>query len=131
MRKDDYFENRRKFKRIRYDGQVGLAFTEENIDHCQAKNLSLTGIFVNGNHFQQSDENCLVKFMIGDEPEKIGMEAEAKIVWGNNNGVALKFTSMKFTSYKLLQKTLMAKAKEPLELLKEFPILAPFDITIV
>ena len=126
---NDIFKNRRKFHRINYDGQVNLEFCGEKYDHRQIKNLCLTGIFVNGNFSQQHNENCLVKFIDERERREIQLRTEAEVVWTNDVGVALKFTSMTFTSYKLLQKTLLVEAEEPLALLKEFPIISPFEIT--
>ena len=123
------FENRRKFHRINFDGQVNLDFMGDRHDHCQIKNLSLTGMFVTGDFSQQQTENCLINISHNRKPEKIHLGAAGKVVWNSMDGIGMKFTSMKFDSYMSLHATLIEEAEFPLVVLSEFPEICPFEIT--
>ena len=123
------FENRRKFHRINFDGQVNLDFMGVRYDHCQINNLCLSGMFVTGDFPKQQDENCFINFSHKAKSEEIYLQASAKIVWDNEEGVGLQFTSMKFDRYMLLLTTLINNAEQPSIILHEFPKSSPFEIT--
>lgn len=123
------FENRRKFHRINFDGQVNLDFMGDRHDHCQIKNLSLTGMFVIGDFSQQQTENCLINISHNRESEKIHLGASGKVIWSSADGIGIKFTSMKFDSYMSLLSTLINNAEQPSIILHEFPKSCPFEIT--
>ena len=122
------FENRRKFHRINFDGQVSLDFIDEIYDRCQIKNLSLTGMFVIGNFQQQQAENCSVNILHKTKSKKTKLRASAKVVWGDDEGIAFKFTSMTFENYMLLVSTLINNAEQPAIILREFPKSCPYKI---
>ena len=123
------FENRRKFHRINFDGQVNLDFMGDRHDHCQIKNLSLSGMFVTGDFPQQQTENCFINISLKAKSEEIHLQASAKVAWGNIEGVGLQFTSMKFDSYMSLLSTLINNAEQPSIILHQFPKNSPFEIT--
>lgn len=122
------FDNRRKFHRINFDGQVNLAFTNDSYNNCQVKNLCLTGMFVTGNFQQLHSMKCLVNLFHRAKSEDIHLCASAKVVWSNEEGVALNFTSMTFASYMSLLTALIHEADEPVIILNEFPKICPFEI---
>ena len=122
-------ENRRKFHRINFDGQVNLDFVDDIYDHCQIKNLSLTGMFVKGNFQQQHAENCSINIFDKTKSKKTNLRASAEVVWGSDKGIAFKFTSMTFDSYMLLVSTLINNAEQPAIILHEFPKSCPYEIT--
>ena len=123
------FENRRKFHRINFDGQVNLDFMGDRYDHFQIKNLSLSGMFVTGDFPQQQTENCLINLSLKAKSEEIHLQASVKVAWGNIEGVGLQFTSMKLDSYMSLLSTLINNAEQPSIILHEFPKSSPFEIT--
>ena len=122
------FENRRKFHRINFDGQVSLDFVDDIYDYCQIKNLSLTGMYVKGNFQQQQCENCSINFFDKTKSKKTNLRASAEVVWENDKGIAFKFTSMTFDSYMLLVSTLINNAEQPVIILREFPKSCPYEI---
>ena len=123
------FDNRRKFHRINFEGRVNLNFMNDSYDNCQIKNLSLTGMFVIGNFQQQQTEDCLINFFHKTKNKEINLQASAKSVWNNDEGIAFEFTSMKLDSYMSLVTTLIHEAEEPSIILQELPKNCPFDIT--
>ena len=124
------FDNQRKFHRVNFDGMVNLKFNDDSYDCCQIKNLSLTGMFVIGN-FQQQMGNCLVKLFHKEKCGNNSLQASGEVVWSNVEGVDLKFTTMSFENYMLLQTTLINKAEHPAIILRELPKNCPFEISSV
>ena len=125
------FDNRRNFHRINFAGKVNLQFIDNRYDGCQIKNLSLTGMFIKGNFQQQREINCLVRLFHKENSGNNSLRASGEVVWNNDEGVGLRFTSMTFENYMLLQTTLINKAEQPVAILRELPKNCPFEITIV
>ena len=125
------FQNQREFHRINFSGKTSLQFIDNSYESCQIKNLSLTGMFVLGNFKHQREENCLVRLFHEENSGDNSLRASGEVVWNNGEGAGLRFTSMTFENYMLLQTTLINKANKPIEILRELPENCPFDITIV
>jgi hypothetical protein len=123
-------QNRRNFYRINFDGMANVEIGNENYDCCQVKNLSLTGMFVKGN-FQQQVGDCLINLFHKEKCGNNSLQASGEIVWSNDEGVDLKFTTMSFENYILLQTTLINKAEQPATILRELPKDSPFEISNV
>ena len=119
---------RRKFHRIQYDGQVKVKLAGESDNFFSAGNLSLTGLFVQGNFQQTPDQDCLIQFVRKEKPENTYLEMIGKVVWSNENGMGVKFTSMKFNNYMLLISTLINNAEQPAIILSEIPKDCPYEI---
>ena len=122
------FENRRKFHRINFDGQMSLDFMGDQQDDYQIKNLSLTGMFVKGNFQQQHAENSSVNIIDKTKSKKTILRASAEVVWRSDKGIAFRFTSMKLDSYMLLVSILINNAEQPAIILHEFPKSCPYEI---
>lgn len=123
--------NRRKFHRIKFEGQVNLNFNNASYNYCKIKNISLTGMFVTGDFKQQQSEKCQVDLLHRTKTEEIHLQASSEVVWSNTEGVALKFTAMTHNSYMSLLTTLIHEAELPVVILHEFPKTCPFEITNV
>ena len=121
-------ENQRKYHRINFDEKVNLDFMGDRYDRCQIKNLSLNGMFVTG-IFQQQQKSCHIHLISKVNDKDFEIFVEGKVAWANARGVALNFTSMKHSNYNILKNILIYKAEKPSILLKEFPILCPFETT--
>lgn len=76
------FKNRRKFHRINFDGKVNLQFADGSYDCCQIKNLSLTGMFVEGDFQKHSVEDCHIKLFHKETSGDNSLKATGKVVWG-------------------------------------------------
>ena len=50
------------------------------------------------------------------------------MVWTNDEGIAIEFTSMTFDSYMFLQVALLSEVEDPLPLVIELPEECPFEI---
>ena len=121
-------DNRRKYQRIDFDGEVDLEFADHVYHCCQIKDLSLTGMFVQGDINQHPSGNCIVKIFHKEKNGDNCMIASGEVVWRNEEGIGLKFTDMTLENYTLLQTTLSKKAEQPAIILQEFPHNYPFEI---
>ena len=113
---------RRKFHRINFDGPVNIKLSGESYDSCKVGNLSLTGIFVQGN-FQRADQEqeCCIQFIRTENSENSYLEMDGEVVWRNKDGMGLRFTSMKHDNYMRLISTLINNAAQPVRILSEIP----------
>jgi len=123
------FTNRRKFHRINFDGKVHLQFSRHSYGSLQVKDLSLTGMFVMGHFPKRQMESCLIKIFHKEKSDNNCVQALGEIVWGNDEGVGLRFTEMTLGDYILLQTTLIKKAEQPEIVLREFPTDCPYEIS--
>ena len=120
---------RRKFHRINFDGPVNIKLSGESYDSCKVGNLSLTGIFVQGN-FQRADQEqeCCIQFIRTENSENSYLEMDGEVVWRNKDGMGLRFTSMKHDNYMRLISTLINNAAQPVRILSEIPKSYPFKV---
>lgn len=122
------FENQRKFHRIDFDGQANLKFIDGFSNCCQVKNLSLTGMYVTGNFLEYQQRNCVIKIFHREKSGNNSLQVYGEIVWSNDAGAGVRFTSMALEHYILLQTTLITNAEEPATILREFPHSYPFEV---
>ena len=120
---------RRKFHRIRYGGQVKVQLSTDSDNLYTAGNLSLTGLYVQGNFQQTQKQECFIRFVRNDNPDNTYLEISGKVVWSDEEGMGLQFTSMKYNNYMLLISTLINNAEKPAIILSEIPKEYPFEIT--
>lgn len=121
-------DNKRKFHRVNFDGQANLDFINGNYTCCQIKNLSLTGMYVSGNFQRHQQRNCSIKIFHKEKSGNNSLQANGEIVWSNDEGAGIRFTSMALEYYILLQTTLITKADHPEIVLRELPSSYPFEV---
>jgi hypothetical protein len=123
------FHNRRKYHRINFDGKANVEIGDESYDCCRIKDLSLTGMYVAGNFKHEQAGNCLINFVRDENSENVYMQASGKIIWGNDDGFGLQFTSMKLDDYQVLVTVLINNAELPAIILSQIPRKCPFEIS--
>lgn len=121
------FKNRRKFHRISFDGKANVEIGDEVYECCQVKNLSLSGMYVAGNIKYKQGENCLISFVRDGNPQKVYLQASGKIIWGNDKGFGLQFTSMNADHYQVLVTVLINNAEMPATILSQIPQKSPYE----
>lgn len=98
--------NRRQFTRINIQRDVALDFGKNKYEYPMS-NYSLSGMYVQGNFNQQIGDICTVKLSVSDADPKVTIGAICLVVRVNQDGLALKFTSMEPDSFLFLQETLL------------------------
>jgi len=104
-------DTQRTFTRIHFDHKVSLEFISDSYDSCQIKNLSLTGMFATGAFQKHEGKHCLVNLVQTGIPTDLCLQASAKVIRKSDEGLAIKFTSMPFDSYMLLQAILLSEGE--------------------
>ena len=105
-------QEKRRYFRIHFKRQVQLDFLTEVYDNCQVRDLSLGGMFVNGNFPHKVDDKCYVNITQTSKTTYLTFKALAKIVRQDDDGIALIFISMSFESLVLLELTLLYEPRE-------------------
>ena len=123
------FDNRRKFHRINFDGVANVQFADDIYDYCLVKNISLTGLFIQGEFKKHRMRDCHVKLYHSEKSGINCLNGSGRIVWTSDSGVGFQFTRMTFENYMLLQSTLIEQAEQPEIILREFPENCPFEIS--
>ncbi|MDW7773562.1 MAG: PilZ domain-containing protein [Desulfobulbaceae bacterium] len=103
---------RRHYERIHFERQVQVDFFTEMYNQCQVRNISLSGIFVIGKFSHNAEEQCYVNFVQKGKNVYLTLEALAKVVRREEEGIALQFTAMSFESLLSLEMILLYQARE-------------------
>ncbi|MCW5209715.1 PilZ domain-containing protein [Desulfobulbus sp. US1] len=98
--------NRRQFSRIKFPRPVLLDFGEKKYE-CSATNFSLGGMYVQGWFEQQPGDICDIKLCISETDLEMSIEAVCSVVRQDNDGLALRFTSMEPDGFLFLQEALL------------------------
>ena len=121
---------RRRYARINFERQVTLEFLTEIYDDCQVKNISLGGMFVIGKFSENIEEKCNVNFTQTSQDTCLKLQAFAKVVRRDDEGVAIEFTSMSFESQLSLEMILLFQEKEKSSSNElQLPESLPFEIS--
>jgi hypothetical protein len=100
--------NRRQFSRIKFPRPVTLDFGKKKYT-CSAINFSLGGVYVQGWFEQQTGDICDIKLSLSENDPEMNIKAVCSVVRQEENGLALRFTSMEPDSFLFLQEALLYK----------------------
>ncbi|MCP4492526.1 MAG: PilZ domain-containing protein [Gammaproteobacteria bacterium] len=98
--------NRRQFTRIKIQRDVRLDFGK-NKYASSISNFSLGGMYIQGCFDQQIDDICTIKFNISYVDSDVKINAICLVVRVDQDGLALKFTSMEPDNFLILQEALL------------------------
>lgn len=121
-------KKKRQFTRIQFNREVLLKFYEGEYAPRRLKDLSLTGMYVFGSFNQQCGDICQAHLFQKSVSTLLEIHASAKVIWINDEGLAIQFTSMAYDSYMYLQTTLLYEAGNPLLMGLELPDNCPFEL---
>ena len=119
----------RKFPRFHCDHHANLEFISGSYDNCWIKNVSLTGMYSRWVFPQQAGEYCLVNLLQTEITTDVNFHASAKVVWKNDEGIGIEFTSMSMDHYMFLQTTLFNKVEDLFIIGQIFPENYPYKVT--
>lgn len=106
-----------------------MEFASRRYDGCQIRDLSLQGMFVAGDFTQRENDPCLVKLVQKSKTTDLRLQALAKVVRREDQGVAIEFTSMSFDSYLYLHTLLLNQRENLLVMEKMLKETCPFRVT--
>lgn len=119
-------QEKRRHERIHFERRVQIDFFTEVYNQCRIKNISLSGMFVTGKFTHDIEDRCYVNLVQKSENVYLTLEALAKVVRKEDDGIALNFTSMSFASLLSLEIILLYQARDKsagteIKLPKELP----------
>lgn len=123
-------QERRQHVRIHFERSVQVEFFTEVFNDCQVRNVSLGGMFVIGQFSRDLDDKCYVNLVQRGNNTYLTLQALAKIVRQDDNGIGLQFTAMSFESLMSLEMILLFQEREksPDAEIK-IPDVLPFEIS--
>lgn len=122
-------DRQRVFPRVSFNRHVNLEFVSRKYDHCPIKNLSLSGLFVEGDFENYEGTCCYVDIFQSGTSTELNLHTSAKVVRKDVTGIAVEFTSMTYDSYMLLQATLLLEAENSFVIDNILPENCPFEVT--
>jgi len=125
-----YHDNRRKFHRIDFEGMANLDFLNCRYECCPIKNLSLTGMYVEGNFKLQRIKNCYIKLFHNDKSGNNSLEIHGEVVWCNDKGAGFRFINMTLENYELLHEILTRNAEYPVIIINQIPKEFPYEVML-
>lgn len=105
-------QEKRHHIRIHFERQVQIEFFTEVYDNCQVNNISLGGMFVHGTFPSNLEAQCYVNITQTGKNTYLTLQALAKVVRQDDEGIALEFISMSFESLLSLEMILLFQARE-------------------
>lgn len=121
---------KRRHVRIDFQRHVQLDFFTEVYDECQVRNIALGGMFVHGKFSCKVDDLCYLNFAQKGKRTYLTLEAAAKVVRREDEGIALEFTSMSFESLLSLEMILLYQERnQSSETAMKLPEDVPFEIS--
>ncbi|MCI5142676.1 MAG: PilZ domain-containing protein, partial [Candidatus Electrothrix sp. ATG1] len=110
----------RQFTRLHIHLDAELDFGSQRYYRHSVGNISLGGLYVNGNFAQRSGDICTVTLNHSELDEALEIHATCSVIRSNERGVSLEFISMKLDDFCHLQTLLLYQADDPVILGTEF-----------
>jgi len=105
-------DNRRQYTRVPVSRNVHLVFGTKEYTYPLA-NLSLSGMYVQGDIQQQPGDICTISLTASRSGTEIAVSAVGYVVRVDQDGAALRFSSMSMDSFLFLQTILLYEADDP------------------
>lgn len=119
---------KRRFTRVNVAKAASLDFQEANKFPCRIKNLSLAGLYVFSRAAQDRDSQCSVVFHQSAPGVDLVIQANARVVRQDKDGMGMEFTSMTYDSYMLLKMILLNETEDPVAVSLEYANHRPFKV---
>ncbi|MCI5209002.1 MAG: hypothetical protein D3910_09435 [Candidatus Electrothrix sp. ATG2] len=113
-------KNRRQFTRLHIHLDAELDFGSQRYYRYSVGNISLGGLYVNGDFSQCSGDICTVTLNHSELEEALEVHATCSVITSNEHGASLEFISMKLDDFCHLQTLLLYQADDPVILGTEF-----------
>ena len=113
-------KNKRQFTRLHIHLDADLDFGSQRYYRHPVDDISLGGLYVNGDFHQQVGDICTVSLNHSELDEILEIHAVCSVVRSNGQGIGLEFISMKLDDFCHLQTVLLYQADDPAILGTEF-----------
>lgn len=117
--------NRRQRTRIPFRTTANVHATGAMLVDQEVRDLSLTGVFVLGNHPLKAGQSCMVTIHLyeGDESDNVNvtdLTMEGKVLRVHEDGTAIQFEFLDPDSYLHLRRVVLLNVDDPDQVAQEF-----------
>lgn len=113
-------KNGRKNSRVFLSKMAGITFNKQSSNYFPTRNISLSGIFVDGKFWQNPGNTCAITLTEQWLDREYVMTLTGKVARQEQGGIAIQFTEMDPETLSLLQTLLLYKSRNPLSMGEEF-----------
>lgn len=113
-------KNDRKNARIFCEKKVGISFNNHPRNFYPLRNISLSGLFVEGWFWQKPGNRCDITLTKRWLDQEYVMTLSGKVTRQEQEGVAIQFTGMHRDTLAMLQTTLLYESQDPAVMGEEF-----------
>ena len=124
-------KERRKDVRVTFQSRVKLVFGDEVFDDCETRNISVSGVFVEGVSGVDKGARCAVEFRLIGRTSTLVMDMSGEVVRVDGDGVALQFFDVDRDSFCHLKNIVYFNYKNPAELGDAYQVEEEVDDTTV
>jgi hypothetical protein len=109
-------KERRRDVRVTFQSRVKLVFGAGVFDDCETRNISVSGVFVEGVSGVEKGDRCAVEFRLIGRTSTLVMDMSGEVVRVDPDGVALQFFDVDRDSFCHLKNIVYFNYKNPAEL---------------
>ncbi len=114
------YKQERRFTRVGLSRTVSLFLGEDFYEQIQIRNLSVGGLFVEGDYSCKSGDLCEVELQETGSSCSLFLKLGAVVRRVEKDGLALQFNDMSNDSFMFLQTVVLYSAEDPRSAAKEF-----------
>lgn len=112
--------NERKNVRVFLAKKVGISFANHPKNFYPTRNISLSGIFIDGKFWQNPGNTCAITLTERWSNREYVMTLAGKVARQDEEGIAIQFTEMHRETLSLLQTLLIYESVNPTSMGEEF-----------
>jgi hypothetical protein len=122
-------KNGRKNARVFCEKMVGISFNNRPRNFYPLRNISLSGLFVEGWFWQKPGNRCDITLTERWLDQEYVMTLSGKVTRQEQEGVAIQFTGMHRDTLDMLQTTLLYESQNPTVMGEEFARECAFTVS--
>ncbi|BCO09281.1 hypothetical protein GF1_16570 [Desulfolithobacter dissulfuricans] len=112
---------RRRFSRVNFNRLARLYLGGRWHEYAQIKNLSLGGVFIEGQYEADVGETCELELYENARSSSLVLTLTARVVRVDDDGLGLEFVDVEPNTYMFLQTIVLYHSDDPYDIALEFP----------
>jgi len=115
-----YHHDKRRFARVAFERRVRLFANERASQQCSAKNLSLGGMYLEGQGNLAVGQNCRIELHQTGQRSSLIYKICGKVVHAEKDGLGIEFVCMEEHSLMYVQTMVLYAADDPMAAAEHF-----------